>query len=294
MLTLSSEKQDAAVATLLAMTADDYKLREAAVSGLAFREIAFLRRLLNDSTWEAKDAARADVFTDVARAVTRRDDPAEMLQLVELIGELPTERQWQQLALLEAIPAARKDAFGAAKAIPVAAKPVAIATLSASSSKSVRAGAEKIAALFEWPGKPTPPRPPVPPLTAKQRALFEIGREQFTKVCAQCHQPDGMGLEGKAPPLRGSPWLNGPPSRVIRIVLHGMRGPVEVDGKVWNLEMAALGSMTDEQIAGTLTFLRRSWGHEASPIEPEVVANIRDWTQARRDGWTVRELLEMK
>ena len=49
-----------------------------------------------------------------------------------------------------------------------------------------------------------------------------------------------------------------------------------------------------EQIAGVLTFLRRCWGHGASPIEPDAVANIRDWTQARRDGWTVKELLEMK
>jgi len=77
-------------------------------------------------------------------------------------------------------------------------------------------------------------------------------------------------------------------------VLHGMRGPVEVQGKTWNLEMAALGSMNDQQIAGVLTFLRRSWGHEASPIEPAFVANIRDWTQARRDGWTVKELIEIK
>jgi mono/diheme cytochrome c family protein len=166
--------------------------------------------------------------------------------------------------------------------------------LSTSPNKSLQRGAEKIAALFEWPGKPVPPRPPVVPLNAKQQKLFEIGREQFAKVCAQCHQADGMGLEGKAPPLRRSPYLNGSPSRVIRIVLHGVRGPVEVEGKVWNMEMAALASMTDEQIAGVLTFLRRSWGHEAPAIEPDVVAGIRDWTQARKDGWTVRELLEIK
>jgi hypothetical protein len=98
--------------------------------------------------------------------------------------------------------------------------------------------------------------------------LFEVGRQQFAVVCAQCHRPDGMGQEGKAPPLVGSPWVLGPDRRVIRIVLHGARGPFPVRDRTFNLDMPSLKALTDDQIAGVLTYVRRSWGHEAPPVDP--------------------------
>ncbi len=139
-----------------------------------------------------------------------------------------------------------------------------------------------------------PPKPPVVPLTPAQEKLFELGRQQFTAICAQCHQKDGMGQEGKAPPLVNSPWVLGPQSRLIRIVLHGMKGPVTLAGRDFNGDMPSWKAMTDDQIAGVLTYIRREWGHEAPAIDTATVQGIRDWTQARRDGWTEPELLEMK
>ena len=49
------------------------------------------------------------------------------------------------------------------------------------------------------------------------------GRAIFLKVCAACHQPDGMGKEGVGPPLTGSEWVLAPQGdRLVRIVLNGM------------------------------------------------------------------------
>jgi mono/diheme cytochrome c family protein len=81
---------------------------------------------------------------------------------------------------------------------------------------------------------------------------------------------------------------------VIRIVLHGMRGPVNVQGKIWNLDMPSWAALSDEQIAGVLTYIRREWGHEASAVNPADVHSIRDWNQARKDGWTEAELLQIR
>jgi glucose/arabinose dehydrogenase/mono/diheme cytochrome c family protein len=278
---------------------DQANLRDAAISGMAGHELTVLRHLVADTEWSQRTVGRADVLTDIARSLMRRDDPKEVLSLASLIGGLSSQQRWQQSALLEAIPEARQDVFGAIKAIAVDEKPAAIERLASSDDPRVRKGAAKVAALFDWPGKPTPPRPKVEPLTPRQQGLFEIGRQQFTLVCAQCHRPDGMGQEGKAPPLINSPWALGPDRRLIRIVLHGLHGPVQVaGGRVFNqdlkLDMPSLKALNDDQIAGVLTYIRRSWGHEAPAVDPAAVANIRDWTQARRDGWTEPELLQVK
>jgi mono/diheme cytochrome c family protein len=290
-LSMGDAKQDAAMAEVLGDHGGDYTLREAAVSGLAGREIDFLERLLADPQWQEASKDRGNVFTDVARAVTRRYDGKEVLRLAELIGSQPEERQWQQLAMLEAIPAVKKDDFGSDKPIEVPAKPAAVDVLASSKHKTLANGSKKVAALFMWPGKPVPPRPKPAPLTPRQQELFEIGRQQYALVCAQCHQPDGMGAPGKAPRLRNSPWALGPDKRLIRIVLHGLRGPIKVDDTIWNLDMPSWAAMTDEQIAGVLTYIRREWGHEAPAVSEADVQSIRDWNQARKDGWTEAELL---
>src|SRR5439155_924464 len=257
------------------------------------------RRRLDDPAWQNRSPGRWDVLRDVARSVMHRDDAKEVAALVELTGQQPASRSWQQLAMIEAIPEARQDEYGSRKLISATTKPVAVDRLASSDDPAVRKGGAKIAALFDWPGKPAPPRPKPVPLNPRQQELFEIGRTQFALVCAQCHRPDGMGQEGKAPPLIGSPWVLGPDRRAIRIVLHGLRGPVQIaGGGTFNLDMKldmpALKAMSDDQIAGVLTFVRRSWGHQAPPVDPATVATIREWNQAKRDGWTAGELLQVK
>ena len=84
--------------------------------------------------------------------------------------------------------------------------------------------------------------------------------------------------------------ITGSPERVIRIVLHGLRGQITVLGRVHMGDMAALGALDDEQIASVLTYVRREWGHTAAPIEPAQVKAIRAATAGRSDAWTAGEL----
>jgi mono/diheme cytochrome c family protein len=50
------------------------------------------------------------------------------------------------------------------------------------------------------------------------------------------------------------------------------------------------GSMTDEQIAAVLTYVRRSWGNSALPITPAAVQEVRGATAGRSRAWTEAEL----
>jgi len=75
-------------------------------------------------------------------------------------------------------------------------------------------------------------------------------------------------------------------------VLQGLQGPIEVDGEEWNLIMPPpAAALNDEYVAAILTYVRRSWGNESPPIDPETGKRVREQTQGRTEPWTVKELL---
>ena len=120
----------------------------------------------------------------------------------------------------------------------------------------------------------------------------EPGQIQFQSYCAACHQYDGQRM-GDAPELSGSPWVTGPESRLIRIVLHGVRGPMVVDGKTYDREMPGFGQiLSDTQVVSLLSYVRRQFGAPSKPITAEMVSRVRAANQTRTQYWRVDELLE--
>jgi mono/diheme cytochrome c family protein len=117
-----------------------------------------------------------------------------------------------------------------------------------------------------------------------------MGKRVFDTTCIACHQATGQGLPGQYPPLAGSEWAQGPEERVVRIVLHGLNGPIKVEGKDFNNVMAPLGSLRDDQIANAISYVRNSWGNKASIVTAETVTKIRADTAGRTTFWTAAEL----
>lgn len=120
------------------------------------------------------------------------------------------------------------------------------------------------------------------------------GKRFYNQVCATCHQANGMGVAGNFPPLAGSSWVLEDEARLIRILLNGLQGPIEVEGNIYNGLMPAFrqGSAynwSDERIAHVLTYVRASWGNDASAITPEQVTEIREATPSTT-MWTVETL----
>jgi mono/diheme cytochrome c family protein len=119
----------------------------------------------------------------------------------------------------------------------------------------------------------------------------QLGKRVFDTTCAACHQGNGQGVANQYPPLAGSEWVQGNDERIIRIVLHGLSGPLTVHGKEYNNVMAPLGgALRDEQIANVLSYVRASWGNEAPEVLPETVAKVRAETAGRNSTWTAGEL----
>jgi mono/diheme cytochrome c family protein len=122
----------------------------------------------------------------------------------------------------------------------------------------------------------------------------QLGKKVFMGTCITCHQADGKGQPGVYPPLAGSEWAQGDEQRVIRIVLHGLNGPITVESKDFNNVMAPLGeSLKDEQIANALSYVRSEWGNKAPEVQPETVAKVRADTASRKTYWTAAELLKI-
>ncbi|MDZ7629840.1 MAG: cytochrome c [Gemmatimonadaceae bacterium] len=118
---------------------------------------------------------------------------------------------------------------------------------------------------------------------------------KYNEVCAACHQQSGLGIEGAFPPLAGSEWLLGRPDIPIAIVLHGLQGPITVKGAPYNSAMMAWGtSMSDDDIAGTLTYARSQWGNKAAAITAAQVRAVRAKFAARTQPWTAAELKAIK
>jgi len=121
-----------------------------------------------------------------------------------------------------------------------------------------------------------------------------MGVKLYTATCAACHQANGEGLPEKYPPLAGSEIVGGDAGRLIRLVLHGLRGDVEVQGEVFNGDMPGWGpSLSNAQVASVLTYVRASWGNKAPPIAPARVAEIRIATTKRTVPWTMIELAKL-
>jgi mono/diheme cytochrome c family protein len=124
-------------------------------------------------------------------------------------------------------------------------------------------------------------------LNAEQQRLYATGQTVFSSLCMACHGDDGRGKEKLGPSLIGSQLaLAANPDVPVRILLQGKEGPVGL--------MPPLGaSLSDEQIAGALTYVRRQWGNDASAVDPNTVKDTRAATSARTRPWTNDELLAL-
>jgi len=100
------------------------------------------------------------------------------------------------------------------------------------------------------------------------------GVADYMAACAACHQDTGAGLAGVFPPLAGSEHVTDA-NKAIDIVLNGLIGPITVKGTQYDGVMPPMRQLSDEQIAGILTYVRGSWGNSAGAVSAADVAAVR-------------------
>lgn len=133
-----------------------------------------------------------------------------------------------------------------------------------------------------------------------EAGVYRLGSEVFHREahCVTCHQANGQGMLNIYPPLVNSPWVTGSPERLIKLTLHGLWGPVTVNGTTYDPTkgvppMTAFKAiLKDEEIAAVLTFARNTWGNQASIVTPEQVKSVREATKDLQMFLKPEELLK--
>lgn len=143
-------------------------------------------------------------------------------------------------------------------------------------------------------------------LPAEDRKMILAGAATFSSLCVTCHGPGGKGMAVAAgsslpaPPLVGSvKRLGGDKKNLVRIILHGLTGPIE--GKTYPSLMPALGGAnSDEWVASVVNYVRYEFGRvsgwrrrddKTTPfVTPEEVKQLRSQFATRERPWTWEEL----
>jgi mono/diheme cytochrome c family protein len=132
------------------------------------------------------------------------------------------------------------------------------------------------------------------PLAPEQQATLTRGQDIYNGLCISCHGPDGTGTptaDGhttKAPPLAGSPRVNGHRDYITNVVLYGLTGAV--DHHTYTDVMIPMGTNDDEWIAAVTSYVRHSFGNTGGFVTPADVARVRKESGARTVSWNIDDL----
>ncbi|MBC7569688.1 MAG: c-type cytochrome [Spirosoma sp.] len=123
------------------------------------------------------------------------------------------------------------------------------------------------------------------------------GLKLFRSICATCHGADGKGIQDLAPPLKGSEYIDGSMKRLASIILHGISGPIHVNGKLYQLnnEMPALlnnKEISDQDIADIIRFTQNAYAKVGKGISASDVKKMRDRKPAGSGVLNEKQLLE--
>ncbi len=266
-------------------------IRDAVLSGLYGQEFTFMRKLIQSKSWETSSPAREIFLEMICAAVLKQSDADEMKSLLMMISDGSKLAGWQRHALVTAFKV--HAGTSAVRPIELAAAPKGIGQ-----NPPDTALADAVGVLFRWPGHSgTVAVTEVSALAPKDQQLFVDGRQRYLTTCSGCHGIDGAGLARFGPPLVGSQWVLGDERRLALILLHGMEGPIEVNGKVMDVPdilpvMPAHSILDDREITAIMTYIRNEWGNRAGPVSQGTVGTIRHTSQGRVVPWTAVDLDE--
>ena len=143
---------------------------------------------------------------------------------------------------------------------------------------------------------PAPAAAPTAP-AASSNAFVKADPEQlkrgaavYARTCIACHQPTGLGLPPVFPPLANAPIVAGDPELPVKFILHGLMGPITVNGMTYNSMMPPVAGVSHADIADVLTYVRQSVGNQANAVAADQVKAIRAANAARTTMWTTAEL----
>jgi nitrite reductase (NO-forming) len=103
---------------------------------------------------------------------------------------------------------------------------------------------------------------------------LELGKALYASTCLACHQADGKGIEKAFPPLVKSDYFVSDPQKIIRVITHGLSGPITVNGKPYDGVMPKQ-TLSDNQVASIVTYVLNNFGNKGGEVDAAEVARVR-------------------
>ena len=113
---------------------------------------------------------------------------------------------------------------------------------------------------------------------------MKIGAQIYADECSGCHKPDGSGIAGLFPVLKGSPAVQQTdPTTLLRVVLRGAEAAGTDKAPTASSMPQFSWILTDDQVAAVVTYIRNSWGNSAPPVNTGDVHKARQAFVERSD-----------
>ncbi len=273
-------------------------MRDAILSSLEGYEYPLLALMWDSDAWKEEKDEKAIFLEMLTSAILNENNPNRIEGLMVQLNESLPAKDWRANAMLTAL-----SLHAQQRSLPPVqlSAPPAIFAQAGALETPVIAELQTVATMFAWPGHRARRDTSSTNFLADpaNQTLFADGRQHYLSGCAGCHGTDGTGLDRFGPPLAQSEWVQGNEEHLVRLVLHGIEGPIEVNGRIYDAPdilpvMPGHSVLDDREIASILTYIRLAWGNQAAPIGPRTVGRIRHGSQGRVVPWTPEELLALE
>jgi mono/diheme cytochrome c family protein len=115
--------------------------------------------------------------------------------------------------------------------------------------------------------------------TEEKNRLFPLGKKIYDEQCAVCHADQGQGTLPNFPPLANNQSIQMTSSvNPIRMVLNGGYAPGTVQNPMPYGMPPFAQSLSDEEIAAVVTYIRTAWGNHGTPVTGKEVNTLRSAT----------------
>src|SRR5262249_40667614 len=106
---------------------------------------------------------------------------------------------------------------------------------------------------------------------AADKTVSLDGAELYTANCQGCHQPNGEGLPGAFPPLKGSKVVNNDNAELmVNIIMNGYTGRIQ-EGFGPMPPIGTNNNLSPEEIMAIVNHEKSSWGNDAKKVDLETI-----------------------
>ena len=253
---------------MLAAHPGDSILRSGILSGLHNREHLLLNRASRDPRLQDDNKTNRALFETVGKCIAKGAQLSAMDLTWERISRLP--QHWMKVAILNGMVAGLPNKQGHVRYRFAEPEPYSLRALTTAEDDVVAALAQKISLRITLGYVADSMN--VDELPTPHQASIARGRVLYGTTCAACHQVDGLGLPGLAPPFAESEWLEKPISELAKITVNGLSGPIKVNGVDWDMIMPGWPHLSDQEIADVLNYVLSQWAKKNRLVKPDQVA----------------------